>query len=74
MESLLQSTNKNGHSILHCAAQKGNTELAKVVIDEYSGNITARDKVSVCVILQGVLHCVLGPIVGCGLCDESACM
>ena len=74
MKELLQNTNKKGHSLLHCAAVKGNVEVAKVLIDEYSGDTTARDKVSVCVILQGVLQCALGPVVGCVLCGESACM
>ena len=50
MEALLHSTNKNGHSPLHCAAQEGSVEFAKVLIDEYSGDTTARDNVSVCVI------------------------
>ena len=74
MKTLLQSTDKGGHSILHCAAQEGKVEFAKVLIDEYSGDTTARDKVSVCVILQGVLQCALGLVVCCVLCDESACM
>ena len=74
MEALLHSTNKRGASLLHCAAQEGKVEFAKVLIDEYSGDTTARDNVSVCVISQGVLQCALGPVVGCVLCDESACM
>ena len=74
METLLQSTDKDGFSPLHYAAQEGNVEFAKVLIDEYSGDTTARDNVSVCVISRGVLQCALGPVVGCVLCDESACM
>ena len=74
MEAHLQSTDKNGHSLLHCAAQNGHVEFAKVLIDEYSGDTTARDNVSVCVISRGVLQCTLGPVVCCVLCDESACM
>ena len=74
METLLQSTDKDGFSPLHCAAQEGKVELAKVLIDEYSGDTTARDNVSVCVISRGALQCALGPVVGCVLCDESACM
>ena len=74
MEGLLQSTTKNGFSLLHAAAQNGSVEFAKVLIDEYSGDTTARDNVSVCVISRGVLQCALGPVVGCVLCDESACM
>ena len=49
-------------------------EVAQLLVDEYNANLTARDKVSVCIILQSVLQCALGPIVGCVLCDESACM
>ena len=74
MATLLQSTDEGRRSILHCAAQEGHVEMAKVLIDEYNADLTARDKVSVCVILQGVLQCALGPVVGCVLCDESACM
>ena len=74
MEAFLQSTDEGGRSVLHCAAQSGNVEFAKVLFDEYSGDTTARDNVSVCVLLQGVLQCALGPIVGGVLCDESACM
>ena len=74
MEAFLQSTDKNGYSLLHCAAQGGHVEMAKALIDEYNADLTARDKVSVCVILQGVLQWTLGPVVGCVLCDESACM
>ena len=74
MEALLHSTNKRGSSLLHAAARGGNIEFAKVLIDEYSGDTTARDNVSVCVISQGVLQCALGPVVCCVLCDESACM
>ena len=74
MEAFLQSTNKLGYSILHSAAQGGHVEVAQLLIDEYNADLTARDKVSVCVILQGVLQCALGPVVGCVLCDESACM
>ena len=54
MEAFLQSTTENGSSLLHCAAQGGHVEMAKVLIDEYNADLTARDKVSVCVILQGV--------------------
>ena len=74
MEAFLQSTNNNGHSLLHCAAQEGHVEVTQLLIDEYNADLTARDNVSVCVVLQGVLHCALGPVVGCVLCDESACM
>ena len=74
MEELLQSTNKIGSSPLQCAAQNGHVEVAKALIHEYNADLTARDKVSVCVILQGVLQCALGLVVGCVLCDEIACM
>ena len=74
MEELLQSTDKNGFSLLHYAAHEGNVEFAKVLIDEYSGDTDACDKVSVCVIVQGFLQCALEPVVCCVLCDESACM
>ena len=74
MATLLQSTDKDGISPLHCAAQEGHVEVAKALIDEYNADLTARDNVSVCVILQGVLQCALGPVVGCVLCGESACM
>ena len=73
MEALLQSNTKIGSSLLHCAAQEGHVKMAKVLIDEYNADLTAHDKVSVCVILQGVLQCALGPVVGCVLCGESAC-
>ena len=69
MEELLHSTTEIGSSLLHCAAQKGHVEVAKVLIDEYNAGLTARDKVSVCVILQGVLQCALEPVVGYVLCD-----
>ena len=55
MEALLHSTTKKGSSLLHAAAQEGSVEFAKVLIDEYSGDTTARDDVSVCVISRGVL-------------------
>ena len=48
--------------------------MAQLLIDEYNADLTTSDNVSVCVILQGVLQFALGPIVGCVLCDESACM
>ena len=51
MEELLQSTTKIGFSLLHCAAQGGHVEMAKVLIDEYDADLTARDRVSLCVIL-----------------------
>ena len=71
MEASLQTTTKNGYSLLHCAAQEGHVEMAKVLIDEYNTDLTARDKVSVCVILQSVLQCALGPVVGCVLCNRK---
>ena len=74
MATLLQSTDKDGFSPLHCAAQEGHVEVAKALIDEYNADLTARNKVSVCVISRGVLQCALGPVVCCVLCDESACM
>ena len=69
MEAFLQSTDELGYSILHCAAQEGHVEVAKVLIDEYNADLTALDEVSVCVILQGVLQCALGSVVGCVLCN-----
>ena len=71
MEELLQSTTKIGSSLLHCAAQRGHVDVAKFLIDEYNADLTARDKVSVYVILQGVLQCTLGPLVGCVLCNRK---
>ena len=71
MEASLQTTTKSGSSLLHCAAQEGYVEMAKALIDEYNADLTARDKVSVCVILQGVLQCALGPVVGCMLCNRK---
>ena len=50
MATLLQSTDKDGFSPLHCAAQEGHVEVAKALIDEYNADLTARNKVSVCVI------------------------
>ena len=50
MEAHLQNTDKDGFSLLHAAAQEGSVEFAKVLINEYSGDTTARDNVSVCVI------------------------
>ena len=67
MEELLQSTTKIGSSLLHYAAQEGHVEMAQLLIDEYNADLTALDDVSVCVILQGVLQCALGPVVGCVL-------
>ena len=71
MEAFLQSTNKNGYSLLHCAVQEGHVEVAKALIDEYNADLTAHDRVSVCVILQGVLQCALGPVVVFALCDHK---
>ena len=47
MEALLQSNDKIGMSLLHCAAQNGHVEVAKALIDEYNADLTARDNVSV---------------------------
>ena len=71
MEALLHSTDEDGFSVLHYAAQGGHVEVAKFLIDEYNADLTARDNVSVCVILQGVLQCALGPVVGCVLCNRK---
>ena len=71
MEAFLQNTAKNGYSLLHFAAHRGHVEVAQLLIDEYNAALTARDNVSLCVILQGVLQCALGPVVGCVLCNRK---
>ena len=47
MESQLHSTDNNGYSMLHWAAQYGHVDVIRLVIDEYELDPTARDKVSV---------------------------
>ena len=71
MEASVQTTTKSGFSLLHCAAGGGHVEVAQLLIDKYNADLTALDEVSVCVILQGVLQCALGPVVGCVLCNRK---
>ena len=60
MEAFLQNTNKNGHSLLHCAAQDGHVKVAQLLIDEYNADLTARDNVSVCVYITRCLAMCIG--------------
>ena len=47
MESLLHSSNDNGHNMVHCAAQEGHADVVECVIEEYQLDPSSRDKVSV---------------------------
>lgn len=45
MEPLLHSTDTNGYTMLHWAAQDGQAEVVRLVIDEYKLDPNVRDKV-----------------------------
>ena len=47
MESLLHSTSNLGFTMLHLAAQKGHTEVVRIVIDDYKLDPNALTKVCV---------------------------
>ena len=47
MESLLHSTDKQGQTMLHLAAEYGHAEVLQLGIDEFKLDPTARDVVSV---------------------------
>ena len=47
MESLHHSTDNNGFTMLHVAAQYGHAEVVQLAIDEYKLDPTARTKVCV---------------------------
>ena len=50
MASLLHSTDHQGYTVLHFAAEKGHAEVVRTLIKEYDLDPTVRDKVrfSVC--------------------------
>ena len=47
MEALLNSTDREGYTMLHWAAQEGQTEVIRLALEEYHLDITAVDKVCV---------------------------
>ena len=47
MEALLNSTDHKGFTMLHWGAQKGQTEVVQLVLEEYHLDVTAVDKVCV---------------------------
>ena len=47
MESLLHSTTDLGYNMVHCAAQEGDADVVKLVVEHYKLDPAARDKVSV---------------------------
>ena len=61
MESLLHSIDNKGYTVLHWAAQKGHTNVAKLLLEDYNLNPNAHDKVS----LVCMSMCVLSV---CGVC------
>ena len=46
MASLLHSTDHQGFTMLHWAAEKGHAEVVRVLLEEYKLDTTVRDKVS----------------------------
>ena len=46
MEALLHSTDHQGFTMLHWAAQEGHAEVVQILIKEYNLDPTTRDKVS----------------------------
>ena len=46
MESLLHSTDHKGNTLLHLAAQKGYGNVVRLLLEEYSFDPNAHDKVS----------------------------
>ena len=47
MESLLHSSDNDGYTMIHWAAQEGHVNVVECVIEEYHLDPTTRDKVSV---------------------------
>ena len=47
MEALLNSTDHGGYTMLHWAAQEGQTEVVRMALEEYHVDVTAVDKVCV---------------------------
>ena len=47
MEALLNSTDREGYTMLHWAAQEGQTEVVRLALEEYHVDVTAVDKVCV---------------------------
>ena len=45
MEALLNSTDHEGYTMLHWAAQEGQTEVVQLALEEYRVDVTAVDKV-----------------------------
>ena len=46
MEPLLHSTDHEGNTLLHLAAQEGHSNVVKLLLEEYSFDHNAHDKVS----------------------------
>ena len=46
MEALLHSTDHQGFTVLHWAAQQGHAEVVRLLLEEHKLDPTARDKVS----------------------------
>ena len=46
MESLLHSTDHEGNTVLHWAAQNGYANVVRLLLEEYNFNVNAPDKVS----------------------------
>ena len=46
MEALLHSTDHQGFTMLHWAAEEGHTEVVRILIKDYDLDPTVRDKVS----------------------------
>ena len=46
MASLLHSTDHQGFTMLHIAAEAGHAEVVRILIKEYNLDPTVRDKVS----------------------------
>ena len=66
MESLHHSTDNDGFTMLHVAAQNGLAEVVQLAIDEYKLDPTAHTKV--CLVRHtGVLQWAVGPVVGCAM-------
>ena len=47
MEALLNSTDHEGYTMLHWAAQEGQTQVVRLASEEYDLDVTAVDKVCV---------------------------
>ena len=67
MESLHHSTDNNGATMLHWAAQNGHAEVVQLAIDEYKLDPTARTKV--CVVGHACSCLAMGSRASGGLCN-----